>query len=680
MVARRPLYPVTPGETAIDRLLNQTLPQIVQQEMQRAERNEAREREDLQFKTRMMYQAQRDDIEDRRNYNRDVAPYLEGVEVAINNRDSKSLESNLNIYEMYVNDPENAKFLGPDAKSKLTTYKATLKNLGDANTKAQGYMDTLNNPQASQDDTTAAYKWMLQNKDTYSLTLGTDFSAIMNNKEFMESGRYTGVRILNRSPKMAMDIETLYQNSVGSAIKTYDKAVSTEDLEAYAKYLPVEYQNPILGTGPNKLKRDSLLREAYEQYGRPQYIAAGQEFFNSFDDLFVSKEGKNLYLENASDTEKNDIFEKLVISKAMANSNSPNFRALQTGAKDEKLTKFGNIFLSDAQIDQIEAELIQSGIDAKHFGIPEAVIDNGDGDDTVNGDGDDLKLGPNDVRLAEETIENKITKSIDLGNRAKAIVNPEKFGERDINGNIVAAPIIERSEALTESENALAQIIQEKAHLDRIAGTRNYTPDEIDRLNSLTGKLKIISSTENGRKAIRLFEKGGMTFFNQRAIISGNNAVKLQKAIGELDALKMDNEIIRQSLNAPGDKVMLIGPTERNVPGAGEQFRQMFNIPRLSGLTRKEIIEAQRKVKPINYKKDASAPTESLRFGKVYSRSFLENVLKQRNKFYLASAQKKVDKLQEKYESGADLLSEFLLVNSVNEDTKELINQYFILK
>jgi len=66
-VARRPLYPVTPGETAIDRLLNQTLPNIIQQEMQRAERNEAREREEEQFQTRMMYQAQRDGIEDRRN-------------------------------------------------------------------------------------------------------------------------------------------------------------------------------------------------------------------------------------------------------------------------------------------------------------------------------------------------------------------------------------------------------------------------------------------------------------------------------------------------------------------------------------------------------------------------------------------------------------------------------------
>ena len=677
-MARRPLYPVTPGETAIDRLLNQTLPNIIQQEMQRAERNEAREREEEQFQTRMMYQAQRDGIEDRRNYNRDVAPYLEGLEVAFNNRDSKSAQSNLNIYEMYVNDPENLKLIGPNAKSKLANYKTKLKSLEDANTTAQGYMDTLNDPQASQDDTTAAYKWMLKNKDTYSLTMGTDFSAIMNNKEFMESGRYTGVRILNRSPKMAMDIETLYQNSVGSAIKTYDKAVSTEDLEAYAKYLPVEYQNPILGMGPNKLKRDSLLREAYEQYGRPQYIAAGQEFFNNFDDLFVSKEGKNLYLDNASETEKDDIFTKLTISRAMANSNSPDFLALKTGAKDEKLTKFGNIFLSDKQIDRIEAELIQSGIDAKHFGVPTTEDTTFTGDDTDTGGGDDFKLGPNDVRLAEDTIENRITKSIDVANRAKAIVNPEKFGEKDINGNIVASIPLERSELFSENEIALSQIIQEKAYLDRIAGTRNYTPDERARLDSLINKLKIIGSTRDGKKAIRLFEKGGMNFFNTRAVKSGSNATRLQTAIKELDDIKMDNQIILQSLQATGDKVMLIGPTERNVPKTGEQLKQMFNIPRLSGLTRKEIVEAQRKVKPIKYKTDATAPLQGLRFGEVYSRSFLENVLKQRNKFFLAAAQKKVDKLQEKYESGADLLSEFLLVNSVNEDTKELINQYFI--
>ena len=28
-MARRPLYPATPGETAIDRLLNQTIPNVI---------------------------------------------------------------------------------------------------------------------------------------------------------------------------------------------------------------------------------------------------------------------------------------------------------------------------------------------------------------------------------------------------------------------------------------------------------------------------------------------------------------------------------------------------------------------------------------------------------------------------------------------------------------------------
>jgi len=657
MVARRPLYPVTPGETAIDRLLNQTLPQIVQQEMQRAERNEAREREDLQFKTRMMYQAQRDDIEDRRNYNRDIAPYLEGVEVAINNRDSKSLESNLNIYEMYVNDPENAKFLGPDAKSKLTTYKATLKNLGDANTKAQGYMDTLNNPQASQDDTTAAYKWMLQNKDTYSLTMGTDFSAIMNNKEFMESGRYTGVRILNRSPKMAMDIETLYQNSVGSAIKTYDKAVAPEDLEAYAKYLPENLQSPIVGMGPEKRRRDSLLRQAYEQYGRPQYIAAGQEFFNSFDDLFVSKEGKNLYLDNASETEKNDIFTKLTISRAMANSNSPEFSAKKTGKEGERLTKFGNIFLSDAQIDQIESELIQSGIDAKHFAAPE--VDDttftgdgtDDGDDT--GDGDDFNLGPNDVRLADESIETRVAKTLELSQRAKAILYPKLYGERDENRNIVAATPIERDELLGESEKALSSIIEEKAYLDGVITKRNLNQDEQSRYNEIQKKLSVLRQTRKGRKAIQIFEKGNTEYFLRAEAQKGKYAFTLDTAIKELNQQNADNELLRRVLQTPGDELVLAGPVERNK----------------SRDTR------------IKYLKAGATSSEALIFGKVYNRKTLEEVLKSRESDrWLGAYQRKLEKAKERFERNEGLLTDFLLVNSVNEDTKELINQYFILK
>jgi hypothetical protein len=46
-VARRTLYPTTPGETAIDRLLNQTLPNILKEERARQEREELREEEKL---------------------------------------------------------------------------------------------------------------------------------------------------------------------------------------------------------------------------------------------------------------------------------------------------------------------------------------------------------------------------------------------------------------------------------------------------------------------------------------------------------------------------------------------------------------------------------------------------------------------------------------------------------
>ena len=159
-MARRPLYPVTPGETAIDRLLNQTLPNIIQQEMQRAERSEAIEREQEQFETRMMYQVQRDNIEDKRNYNKDVLPYLEGIESSKNNRDSDTYESNLNIYEKIVNDPLNAKLIGPNARTQLTSYKNDLATLKDNNNTAQTKLDTMNNPNSLPDDITAAYKWL----------------------------------------------------------------------------------------------------------------------------------------------------------------------------------------------------------------------------------------------------------------------------------------------------------------------------------------------------------------------------------------------------------------------------------------------------------------------------------------------------------------------------------------
>ena len=67
-MARRPLYPVTPGETAIDRLLNQTLPNILKEERERQEREELREEERARYSAEFKYRVERDTKYDSDNF------------------------------------------------------------------------------------------------------------------------------------------------------------------------------------------------------------------------------------------------------------------------------------------------------------------------------------------------------------------------------------------------------------------------------------------------------------------------------------------------------------------------------------------------------------------------------------------------------------------------------------
>ena len=63
-MARRPLYPATPGETAIDRLLNQTIPNVINAERDRQEREEIRAEDLRRYNEEMDYRAKRDGVAD----------------------------------------------------------------------------------------------------------------------------------------------------------------------------------------------------------------------------------------------------------------------------------------------------------------------------------------------------------------------------------------------------------------------------------------------------------------------------------------------------------------------------------------------------------------------------------------------------------------------------------------
>ena len=548
-----------------------------------------------------------------------------------------------------VNDPLNAKLIGPNARTQLTSYKNTLTTLKDNNNTAQTKLDTMNNPNSLPDDITAAYKWLFSNRDKYSITKGQELDSIVQNPDFMDSARYTGVRILNRSPKMAIDIQTMFDEQIRATVAKYDsKTLTTDDLEQYAVYLPEALKKPTFEAGPYKNQRDAALRKAFEQYGRPQVISGGAAFLNNFDDLFVSNEGKNLYLKNASESERTSTLEKLIIGHAYKNSNNAEFIALQTGEEGETLTKFGNLFLSDKQIDFIEKELLNNGFNRELFG-PEPEVEETVGDNTdKDGNNEDINLGANDVVLAKEDINVRIENSINQSARAFLTMVPRggsaevrKQAGVDEEGNVIP---LTRNEVFTEDEQALSAILTEKNYLDGISATRSLTQDELSRYNQIEAKIKPLRETREGRKAIKIMESGNMAYFNNRAITVGKKARTLKKEIANRDAIERNISLIENSLSQPGDRLVVIGPPNEKIVIGGRNIQKR------------------------------SVPT-----GQVVSRKQLEFLLKQAN-IALAQSQKKVGVLTQKYEDSTSLLNSFLLVNNVNEETNELISQYFIPK
>ena len=102
-MARRPLYPVTPGETAVDRLLNQTLPNILKEERARQEREELREEERARYAAEFQYRVNRDTKIDNDNFRKEDIGYGLEIEKSLSENDYASARSLINARDTLYN-------------------------------------------------------------------------------------------------------------------------------------------------------------------------------------------------------------------------------------------------------------------------------------------------------------------------------------------------------------------------------------------------------------------------------------------------------------------------------------------------------------------------------------------------------------------------------------------------
>jgi hypothetical protein len=278
-MARRTLYPTTPGETAIDRLLNQTLPNILKEERARQEREELREEEKARYQAEFQYRVERDTKTDRDNFNSQFDNYYLA---AMEDKENKNFDGgNIFVLEKHAN---NSKFTSDSQLNIIKTLKSDLENgqkfsdLIDMNTK------TIKTVNASKID---KFKSYIKNQEILNLygtqTQKSDFEKAINetgdsslgyiNSNRNHLGVISGMNTqINQAFLLTNKIES------GMDFDTMDSASK----EAFLPYLsPADqerFKSPF-GSSPNyQAERNSALKSAYLRAGTGIFNQEGNDF------------------------------------------------------------------------------------------------------------------------------------------------------------------------------------------------------------------------------------------------------------------------------------------------------------------------------------------------------------------------------------------------------------------
>ena len=151
-MARRPLYPATPGETAIDRLLNQTIPNVINAERDRKERQEIRAEDLRRYNEEMDYRAERDGVDDFRKFKTEFDTGFGNVKKAILTNDYDLATVELDALTLNVNDPTNAKHMTEEYRNRYNNLKQQIDSqspLSDELDKALELVEELRDEQIS---------------------------------------------------------------------------------------------------------------------------------------------------------------------------------------------------------------------------------------------------------------------------------------------------------------------------------------------------------------------------------------------------------------------------------------------------------------------------------------------------------------------------------------------------
>ena len=280
-MARRPLYPRTPGETAIDRLLNQTLPNIIKEESSRNEREELREEEKARYRSELAYKVARDTKTDQENFDNQYNQYYSA---SLNDKETKNFDgANIDILQSIA---DKSRFTTDLQLESITQLRNDLKKGQEFSDKIDMGINTINDTSKTKIEKFSAFVDVKKNIALY----GTE----QQKRSFKESYENSGDDTLAfiTANQNILGVIGGQNTSINTAFDLSDKIDSgmsfreldSDDKEAFLPYLSAQdqerFKSPI-STDPNYAsERDAALRSAFLRTSSPIFNEEGNEFLD----------------------------------------------------------------------------------------------------------------------------------------------------------------------------------------------------------------------------------------------------------------------------------------------------------------------------------------------------------------------------------------------------------------
>ena len=278
-MARRTLYPTTPGETAVDRLLNQTLPNIIKEERARSEREELRQEEKARYQAEFQYRVERDTKSDRDNFNSQFDSYYLN---AMEDKETKNFDGGaIFVLEKHAN---NSKFTTENQLNIVKTLKSDLENGQTFSNKIDMNNTTIKSTKATKVEKFNAY---VENQELLSL-----YGTREQKSDFEKGINETGDASLSyiNSNRNHLGVISGMNTQINQAFSLTNKIESGMDFdmmdsdskEAFLPYLsPADqerFKSPF-GDSPNyAAERNAALRSAYLRAGTGIFNQEGKDF------------------------------------------------------------------------------------------------------------------------------------------------------------------------------------------------------------------------------------------------------------------------------------------------------------------------------------------------------------------------------------------------------------------